>query len=128
MVNELLAKRGIIVSYETMRQRAPTFGEAFANPIRRRLPQRGDQWHLDEVAVKIAGVQHWLWRAVDQTGLLLEVLMPRRRDKHAAKRILRRLLERQCRAPRVLVTGKFGSHAAVKAAIMPGVEHRQHKG
>src|SRR5499426_4320174 len=69
MVEELLAARGIIVSHETVRQWARKFGQPFANRIRRRLPRIGDKWHLDEVVLKIAGVKHWLWRAVDQTGI-----------------------------------------------------------
>jgi putative transposase len=69
MVEELLAARGIIVSHETVRQWARKFGQPFANRIRRRLPHTGDKGHLDEVVLKIAGVKHWLWRAVDQTGI-----------------------------------------------------------
>ena len=88
MVEELLAARGIIVSHETVRQWARKFGQQFANQIRRRLPRVGDKWHLDEVVLKIAGVKHWLWRAVDQTGIVLDVLVQRRRDKQAAKRLL----------------------------------------
>ena len=95
MVEELLAARGIIVSHETVRQWARKFGQQFANQIRRRLPRVGDKWHLDEVVLKIAGVKHWLWRAVDQTGVVLDVLVQRRRDKRE---------------------------------VMPGIEHRQHKG
>jgi len=79
MVEELLAARGIIVSHETVRQWARKFGQRFANQIRRRLPGVGDKWHLDEVALRIAGVKHWLWRAVDQTGVVLDVLVQRRR-------------------------------------------------
>src|SRR5437763_6629868 len=101
MVEEMLAARGIVVSHETVRQWALRFGQEFANQIRRRLPSAGDKWHLDEVAIKIVGVQHWLWRAVDQTGMVLDVLVQRRRDKRAAKRLFRKLLKRQCRAPRV---------------------------
>src|SRR5919199_883770 len=78
MVEEMLAGRGIVVSYETVRQWALKFGQEFANRIRRRLPRAGDKWHLDEVAIKIAGVKHWLWRAVDQTGTVLEVLVQSR--------------------------------------------------
>src|SRR5215218_6332261 len=100
MVEEMLAGRGIVVSHETVRQ-----------------------W-----AIKIAGVQHWLWRAVDQTGMVLDVLVQSRRDKHAAKRLLRKLLKRQCRAPRVMITDKLPSYGAAKREVMPGVEHRQHKG
>src|SRR5437016_2286085 len=95
MVEELLAARGIIVSHETVRQWARKFGQQFANQIRRRLPRVGDKWHLDEVVLKIGGVKHWLWRAVDQTGVVLDVLVQRRRDKQAAKRLLRKLLKKQ---------------------------------
>ena len=104
MVEELLAARGIIVSHETVRQWGRKFGQQFAKQIRRRLPRIGDKWHLDEVALKIAGVQHWLWRAVDQTGIVLDVLVQRRRDKQAAKRLLRKLLKKQMRPPRVMIT------------------------
>src|ERR687889_743824 len=128
MVEEMLAARGIIVSHETVRQWALKFGQDFAHRIRRRLPCAGDKWHLDEVAIKIAGVRHWLWRAVDQNGLVLDVLVQSRRDKRAAKRLLRKLLKRQCRAPRVMVTDKLASYGAAKKELMPGVEHRRHKG
>ena len=76
MVEELLAARGIIVSHETVRQWSLKFGQHFANQIRRRLPRVGDKWHLDEVVLKIAGVKHWLWRAVDQAGVVLDVSGP----------------------------------------------------
>src|ERR671933_1337956 len=112
MVEEMLAARGIIASHETIRQWALKFGQEFANRIRRRLPCAGDKWHLDEVAIRIAGVQHWLWRAVDQNGLVLDVLVQSRRNKRAAKRLLRKLLKRQCRAPRVIVTDKLPSYGA----------------
>ncbi len=128
MVEEMLAARGIIVSHESVRQWALKFGQDFANQIRRRLPATGDKWHLDEVAIKIAGKKHWLWRAVDQDGIVLDVLVQSRRDKGAAKRLLRKLLKRQCRAPRVMVTDKLGSYSAAKRELIPGVEHRQHKG
>src|SRR5918911_1017493 len=81
--DEILAARGIVVSHKTIRQWGLKFGQAFANQIRRRLPQAGDKWHLDEVAVKIAGVKHWLWRAVDQDGFVLDVLVQSRRNKNA---------------------------------------------
>src|SRR5918998_2632692 len=124
----MLAARGIVVSHETIRRWALKFGQDFANRIRRRLPRAGDKWHLDEVVIRIAGVTHWLWRAVDQTGMVLDVLVQRRRDKRAAKRLLRKLLKRQCRAPRVMVTDKLPSYGAAKREVMPGVEHRRHKG
>jgi len=79
---------------------------------------------------RIAGVQHWLWRAVDQTGIVLDVLVQRRRDKQATKRLLRKLklLKKQMRAPRVMITDKLASYGAAKREVMPGIEHRQHKG
>src|SRR3954454_958364 len=94
-VDEILAARGITVSHETVRQWGLKFGQAFANEIRRRLPRAGDKWHLDEVAIRIAGRKHWLWRAVDQDGTVLDVLVQSRRDEKAAKRLLRKLLKRQ---------------------------------
>src|SRR3954452_21946691 len=128
MVEEILAARGIVVSHETIRQWGLKFGQAFANQIRRRLPCMGDKWHLDEVAVKIAGVKHWLWRAVDQDGFVLDVLVQSRRNKAAAERLLRKLLRKQLRPPRVMITDKLASYAAAKKDLLPGVEHRQHKG
>jgi len=128
MVEEMLAARGITVSHETVRQWSLKFGQAFANEIRRRLPRPGDEWHLDEVEIRIAGEKHWLWRAVDRDGTVLDVLVQSRRDKRAAKRLLRKLLKRQCRAPRVMITDKLASYGAAKREVMPGVEHRQHKG
>src|SRR5215208_1149488 len=128
MVEEMLAARGLIVSHETVRQWALKFGQDFANQIRRRLPAAGDKWHPDEVALKIAGKKHWLWRAVDQDGIVLDILVQSRRDKRTAQRLLRKLLKRQCRAPRVIITDKLASYEAAKKEITPGVEHRQHKG
>jgi len=133
MVDELLAARGITVRHETVRhetvrQWARKFGQAFANQIRHRLPRAGDKWHLDEVEMKIAGQKHWLWRAVDQDGVVLDVLVQSRRDKRAAKRLLRKLLKRQTRVPRVMITDKLASYRAAKGEVMPSVEHRRHKG
>jgi transposase-like protein len=121
MVEEMLAFRGIEVSHETIRQWGLKFGQEFANLIRRRLPRPGDKWHMDEVVLKIAGKTHYLWRAVDQHGVVLDVLVQSRRDKKAAKRLLRKLLKRQCRAPRVMITDKLKSYGAAKKEIMPGV-------
>jgi putative transposase len=128
MVEEMLAARGILVSHETVRQWGLKFGQGFANEIRRRLPRPGDKWHLDEVVITIAGRKHWLWRAVDQDGTVLDVLVQSRRDKRAAKRLLRKLLKRQRRPPRVLITDKLASYPAARKEVMPGVEHRRHKG
>jgi putative transposase len=76
MVEEMLAARGICVTYETVRQWAMKFGKGFSNQIRQRSPARGDKWHLDEVVISIAGEPYWLWRAVDQNGFVLDVLVP----------------------------------------------------
>jgi len=76
----------------------------------------------------IAGKKHWLWRAVDQDGVVLDVLVQSRRDKQAAKRLLRKLLRKQMRPPRVLITDKLASYSAAKGEIMPSVQHRRHQG
>ena len=127
-VEEMLAARNIVVSHETVRQWALKFGQDFANEIRRRLPRPGDKWHLDEVVITITGTKHWLWRAVDQHGIVLDVLVQSRRDAKAAKRLLRKLLKRQGRAPRVMITDKLASYPAARKELMPAVEHRPHKG
>src|SRR5215216_6602841 len=127
-VDEMLAARGIGVSHETVRQWARKFGQAFANQIRRKLPGPGDKWHLDEVCLMIRGKKHWLWRAVNQDGVVLDVLVQSRGDKKAAKRLLHKLLKRQTRVPRVMITDKLASYSAAKREVMPSVEHRRHKG
>jgi putative transposase len=114
MVEEMLAARGILVSHETVRQWSLKFGQSFANQIRRRLPASGDKWHLDEVAISIAGQKHWLWRAVDQHGTVLDILVQSRRNAKAAKRLLRKLLKKQGTAPRVMITDKLPSYGAAK--------------
>src|SRR4051794_5448280 len=85
-------------------------------------------WHLDEVCLMISGQKHWLWRAVDQDGGVLDVLVQSRRDKQDAKRLLRQLLKKQGRPPRVMITDKLASYSAAKGEVMPSVEHRRHKG
>src|SRR5688572_18269772 len=100
MVEAMLAARGIKVSHETVRQWALKFGHTFANQIRRRLPAPGDKWHLDVVVISIAGRKHWLWRAVDQHGVVLDILVQSRRNATAAKRLLRKFLKKQGTAPR----------------------------
>ena len=111
-----------------MRQWALKFGQGFANQIRHRLPAAGDKWHMDEVVLTSAGVKHRLWRAVDQNGTVLDIRVQSRRDKRAAKRLLRKLLKRQTRPPRVMNTDKLASYGAAKREVMPSVEHRKHKG
>ena len=111
-----------------VRQWGKKFGRSFADQIRRRAPARGDKWHLDEVVVTIAGEQHWLWRAVDQNGFVLDVLVQRRRDATAARRLMRRLLQFAATPPRVMITDKLRSYGAARVKMGLRIEHRQHKG
>ena len=126
-VEELLAERGVIVTDETIRQWCQKFGQTYANELRRRRPRPGDTWHLDEVFISINGVQHYLWRAVDQDGTMLDILVQSRRDKAAARKFFRRLLKRLAYVPRVVITDKLASYGAARREVLPGVEHRQHK-
>jgi len=93
-VEELMLERGVDVSYETIRRWSVKFGTPIAYVLRRRQPRPDDVWHLDEVVVKIAGQSYWLWRAVDQHGVVLEEILQSRRDKRAAKRHLVKLMKR----------------------------------
>ena len=126
-VEDLLAERGVVVSHETIRVWVAKFGTRIAAKIRRDRPGSADRWHLDEVVLKIDGVRHWLWRAVDANGDVLDILVQSRRNTAAAKRFMRKLFKRWG-PPRVMVTDKLRSYAAAKAALAPGVEHRRHKG
>jgi putative transposase len=126
-VEELLFARGIIVSYEAIRKWCRKFGQAYANQLRHRRPQPGDKWYLDEVFLTIRGERHYLWRAVDQDGHVLDILVQRRRDKHAAKTFFRKLLKGCRYVPRVIITDQLKSYEAAKREILPSVEHRQHR-
>jgi len=117
MVEEMLAARGICVTYETGASVGKKFGKAFSDQIRQRAPARGDKWHMDEAVVLIAGEQHWLWRAVDQNGFVLDVLVQRRRDSRAAQQLMRRLLNSAVTSPRVMITGKLRSYGAARAKM-----------
>jgi putative transposase len=126
-VEELLFTRGIIVTYEAIRQWCRTLGQAYANQLRRRRTRPGDTWHLDEVFLTINGERHYLWRAVDQDGHVLDILVQRRRNKTAAKTFFRMRLKGCQYVPRVIITDKLKSYGAAKQEILPGVEHRQHR-
>jgi len=126
-VEELMAERGIVLTYETIRQWCQRFGQQYANHLRRRRAQTGDKWHLDEVFLTINGELHYLWRAVDQHGNVLDILVQSRRDKRAAKKFFRKLLKGCQYVPRVLITDKLGSYGAAKKEVLSSVEHRQHK-
>jgi putative transposase len=126
-VEELLAERGVAVTCETVRQWCLKFGQAYANQLPRRRAKPGDKWHLDEVFLKINGKTSYLWRAVDQHGNVLDILVQSRRNKAAAKKFFRKLLKRCEYVPRVLMTDKLGSYKTAKKEVMPSVEHRKHK-
>ncbi|MFF3733354.1 IS6 family transposase [Streptomyces sp. NPDC002476] len=127
-VEELMLRRGVIVSYETVRRWCAKFGQAYANGLRRRWPRPGDKWHLDEVFVRINGELKYLWRAVDASGNVLDILVQNRRDKAAARRFFRRLMKKTRAVPRVVVTDKLRFYDAARREVMPSVEHRSHKG
>jgi putative transposase len=126
-VEELLLERGVVVTYEAIRKWCRKFGQQYATQLRHRRPRPGDKWHLDEVFLTIKGEHHYLWRAVDQEGQVLDILVQRRRDKWAAKKFFRKLLKGLTYVPRVIVTDKLKSYGAAKREILPGVEHRQHR-
>ena len=126
-VQEMMLQRGIIVSHETVRQWCAKFGQTYANGLRRHRPRPGDKWHLDEVFITINGKRHYLWRAVDQHGAVLDILVTSRRDAQAATRFFRKLLKGLEYVPRVLITDKLGSYAAARRRVLRSVEHRQSK-
>ena len=128
MVEEMLAARSIEVTYETVRQWASKLGQQAAKRIRARVGSFGDKWHLDEVVITIKGKHHWLWRAVDQHGYVLDVLVQSRRNTQAAERLMRKLLRKNGKIPRVMVADKVKSYAAANKKIGLKFEHRQHKG
>jgi putative transposase len=124
-VELLLGERGVIVSYESVRQWCLKFGASFANKMRQRRPRPGDKWHLDEVFIRIKGELHFLWRAVDQNGIVLDILVQSRRDAGAAKRFFRRVTKGLQYVPRVLITDKLGSYGVAQCELLPNVEHRK---
>ena len=126
-VEEMLAMRGVALSYETIREWCLKFGQIYANDLRRKSSRPGDQWHLDEVFLKINGRIHYLWRAVDQDGDVLDILVQSKRDKRAAKKFFRKLLKKLRYVPRVIITDKLRSYGAAKAEVLPSVEHLQQK-
>jgi putative transposase len=124
-VEELLFERGIIVTYESIRTWVSKFGERFAAALRRRERRPGRIWHLDEVFLKIGGEQVYLWRAVDEHGQMLDVLVQQQRDADAAERFFRRLLEHTGEPPERIRTDKLASYAAAKKRLpeLDEVEH-----
>jgi putative transposase len=124
-IEEMMAMRGVTLSYETIRRWCLKFGQTYANGLRRRRPRPGDVWHCDEVFLKINGETHYLWRAVDREGNVLDILVQRHRNAKAAKKFFRKLLKGLCYVPRVVVTDKLRSYGAALRDLLPGVTHRQ---
>jgi putative transposase len=122
-VEELMAERGVTLSHEAVRYWCRKFGQAYASALRHRHPRPGDKWHLDEVFLTIDQERHYLWRAVDQDGHVLDILVQSRRNKQ----FFRKLLKGCQYVPRVIITDKLTSYGAAKREILPGVEHRQHR-
>jgi len=120
-VEEMMAERGIGVSYETLRRWVLKFGPAIAANIKASRPRPSGTWHLDEVFVRIGGKRTYLWRAVDDEGEVLEVLAQSRRNKRAALKLMRKLLKKQGYIPEAIVTDKLGSYAAALREL--GLEH-----
>ncbi len=126
-IEELLAARGIVVTYEAVRQWCLKFGQQYANEIRHRKGRPGDTWFLDELYITINGKRHYLWRAVDQDGDVLDILVQKHRDKRAAKRFFRKLLKGLRYAPRRIVTDKLRSYGAARKEVLPDVIHDDDK-
>ena len=122
-VEDLLAQRGVIVSYETIRQWCRKFGAEYARILRHRQGRLGDIWHLDELFVTIQCQRQYLWRAVDQDGDVIDILLQPRRDQHAAERFFRKRLKDQGRVPWRLITDKLRSYRAAHRTVMPSVIH-----
>jgi putative transposase len=125
-VEELLAKHGVTVTYETIRQWCQKFGSDYARKLKKQQGRLGDTWHIDKVFVTIQGQREYLWRAVDQDGDVIDILVRRRRNQQAAERFFRRLLQAQGCQPRRLVTDKLRSYDAAHRTMMPTVNHLNH--
>lgn len=122
-VEDLLAERGVVVSYESIRQWCAKFGPHYAKGLKRRQGRLGDQWYLDEVFVRIRGELHYLWRAVDQDGDTIDILVQKRRHTQAARRFFRKLLKGQEAPPQRMITDKLKSYSATHREVMPSVTH-----
>ena len=126
-VEAMMAERGVTGSYDSVREWCLKFGGMYTKRIRSRRGRLGDRWHLDEVFLRINGKLQYLWRAVDQDGEVLDILVQSRRDKKAAKKCFRKLLKGLQYVPRAIVTDQLRSYAAAKAEMMPCVDHHQQK-
>ncbi len=122
-IEDLLAERGVAVSYESIRLWCNKFGPQYARRLKRRHDGFGDTFYMDEVFVKIDGIQHYLWRAVDQDGEIVDVFLQRRRDGKAAKRFFKRLLKTHRSEPRKIVTDKLRSYGVAHRDLIPDTIH-----
>ena len=122
-IEDLLAQRGILVSYESIRLWCIKFGQRYARRLKRRHHGYGDTYYIDEVFVRINGKQHYLWRAVDQEGEVIDVFLQSRRDGAAAKRFFKRLLRGQGGVPREIVTDKLRSYGVAQRELIPETIH-----
>jgi putative transposase len=123
-VELVLAERGVVVTHESIRNWCQKFGAEFAKRLRRRRPRPGDTWHLDKVFIRIGGVLHYLWRAVDQHGVVLDILVQAKRNGVAAKRFFKRLPQGLQYKPKRLVTDGLRSYGVARRALLPDVKHR----
>ena len=126
-VEDLLAQRGLDISFETVRQWFLKFGQPIARNLRQRRPKPSDYWHLDEMVIVIRKKRHWLWRAVDNEGEVLEFLVQSKRNAKAAKRLLRKLLKKQGWAPARMITDKLRSYPVAFRSIGLTAEHIDNK-
>ena len=122
-IEDLLAERGIIVSYESIRLWCNKFGPKYVTRLKRNHQGYGDTFFIDEVFVKIGGKQHYLWRAVDQDGEVIDVFLQKRRDGAAAKRFFKRLLRKHQGEPRKIVTDKLRSYGVAHRELIPDAIH-----
>ena len=126
-IEELMFVRGFLLSHETIRTWSKKYGSLYAAGIKKRKAIKGDKWHVDEMCVKISGQRYWLFRAVDQNGYELDVLLQPRRNKKAVIRFFKQVLKDCQYVPRVMVTDKLKSYKLPCKLLLPNTQHRTHK-
>ncbi len=124
-VEELLASKGVTVSYEAVRLWCGKFGSEFARRLRPHRRRLGRRWHVDEVFIRLNGTIHYLWRAVDQNGIVVDILVQARRDRAAAERFFRHLLRSSNSVPHTVVTDRLRSYSAALPRVLPNVKHQR---
>ena len=122
-IEDLLAQRGIVVSYESVRRWCLKFGPGYRRSLKRREGRLGDIWHVDEVFIRIGGEINYLWRAVDQDGDVIDILLQRRRNARAAKCFFKKALKGQGAEPTVLITDKLRSYPSAALQVLPNAAH-----